>query len=122
MTIFVMLSKLAAGSTRAAEAEAPAPELGNVPAPVRRAQATGGFNVEGAAPQHTILAFIRTGRVGLRSARIITIPVRHPLPDIAVHVIQIPGIRIAGAHRMSLVIGILGIPGIAFQLRLIVTE
>ena len=63
----MLWSILAAGSTRAAEADAPAPVPGYEPVPERRAQVPGSIE-EGAAPQHTILALIRTGGIGLRFA------------------------------------------------------
>ncbi len=56
----MLWSILAAGSTRAAEADDVAPVLGPEPVPVHRAQARGS-TVEGAAPQHTVLALSGTG-------------------------------------------------------------
>lgn len=64
----MLWSILAAGSTRAAEADGGgAPELGPDPEPVRRAQVPGSI-VEGAAPQHTVPALIETDGIGLQFA------------------------------------------------------
>ena len=63
----MLWSILAAGSTRAAEADEPVPELGPETEPDRRAQAPGNID-EGAAPQHTVRALIGTRRIGLRFA------------------------------------------------------
>ena len=63
----MLWSILAAGSTRAAEADEPVPELGPETEPDRRAQDPGS-KIEGAAPQHTVPALIGTDGIGLRFA------------------------------------------------------
>src|SRR5262249_26892565 len=50
------------------------------------------------------------------------IPVLHPLPHIAMHIVQAPGIRLQLPYRMGLAIGILAVPGILPQLPGVVSK
>ena len=97
------ISRLAAGATRTAETVVPVHAPGIDPVPVRRAQEPG-HEDESAAPQHTTIARRRAGGVGLRVRTIRAIPIRHPFPDIASHVIQAPRVGLLLAHRMSFVV------------------
>ena len=74
-----------------AKAEVVAPEAGRVPAAIRR-PADPGVVVPTPAPIHPGRAPRRTRGIRHRTGRIIPIPILAPLPDIAVHVVQPPGI------------------------------
>ena len=57
-----------------------------------------------AAALHAIRARRRTRRISHRTGRIIAVPILAPLPNIAVHVIQSPGIGPFGCHSMGILL------------------
>jgi hypothetical protein len=89
--------RLSFGSSQAArvvgtaEAEAPKPGQGPVPVPERGARELG-QGVECTTSDDTEVIFFRASRVDLHPARVWCVPIRDPLRDVAVHVMEAPGV------------------------------
>ena len=65
------------------------------------------------AAQYPVLLFTATqpcAPIGRRTILGLVIPILTPLPNIAMHVSQAPGIRLLSSNSVSLTSGILGIP------------
>ena len=75
-----------------------------------------------AAPDDAVRARCRPCRIGHCSCRVLTLPILHPLPHIAMHVMQAPCIRLSFTDRMGLTTCILTIPGILLQLGRIIAK
>src|SRR5262249_5870646 len=107
-----------------AEAQAEAPDLRRVLAPVRRPAVARDVVDPAAAADHPTGGLRGTGWVGLRRltviARVIAVPA--PLPHVAVQVMQAEGVRRLPADGMRLAAGVLGVPGVPAQLRRVVAE
>src|SRR5262249_21697679 len=107
--------------TEYTEAEAGQARVGRVEVALRRPAVAG----EG-APATASVYPVRVARGPLRVGNLVhlvgTVPVLDPFPDIAVHVIQTPGVRLALPHRMRSARGVVAIPGIVPQLARLVTK
>src|SRR5262249_28584202 len=78
--------------------------------------------VPAAAPAHAIGT--RRGPFGISHGpgRILALPVLHPLPDIAQHVVQSPGIGLLLAYGMRAMFRVGTIPGILTQLLRVIAK
>jgi len=103
-------SMLGGRDANAPETDAPDPDHGIVADPERGAQDLGRV-VEGAAAQHPPPANPRAAGIRPRCLGVRAIPVPTPLPDIAMHIVEAPGVGAPGRDRM-------GLPAAVFPKRL----
>src|SRR5262249_35065022 len=101
--------------------EAATAQTGRAVATDRR-PAVASDDVPTAAPIHPERAGCRACRIHDRPTRIDAMPVLHPFPDIAMHVIEAPGIRLLLPHRMGLLPGVAVMPGMPPQIAGVVTK
>src|SRR5215475_5579792 len=106
-------SRLAARAAHTAKADVVEPAPGLVPDPVRRPQVPRVVEPRGAPAQHAAVTILRTDRINNCFSPIRIVPIPAPLPDIAAHIVEPPGIRSFLADRLHLVIGVSGKPGVA---------
>ena len=88
------------GTAEHTKAKVEAPFLRRAPVAARRS-AVPGVEVPAAAPEHPVRARRRAGWIRRRTARILAVPILAPLPDVTVHVVQAPGIRLLLANRVG---------------------
>jgi hypothetical protein len=91
-------------------------------AAAKRRPAEAGSVEPTAAPMHAVRARGRACRIHCRTTHILPIPVLHPLPDITIHVIEPPGVRLKLPYRVRLPFSIPVIPGIASELALTIPK
>src|SRR5438067_13314985 len=106
-----------------AEADGVAALAGPLATAVRRAAGVGPVGPRAAA-QHALLRPLLVPRAAVgRGALVVVVPgVRRPLPDVAVHVVQAPGVRLLLAHRRVLALGVAVEPGVLLQAISLVPE
>src|SRR5215813_4144550 len=89
------------GHPQEAETEKVEVTAGRAVVAIRRPAAAGGA-VPTAAPSHADRARGGACRISCSTIRITLIPVLYPLPDIAMHVIESPGVGLQLPHRVRL--------------------
>ena len=90
--------------------------------PVRRPQVPRADAPRGAPAQHAAVTILRTDRINNCFSPICIVPIPAPLPDIATHIVEPPGIRGFLAGRLHFVIGVSCMPGVAVQCCRIITK
>ena len=86
------------GTAEHTKAQVAAPAVRIVPAVARRTDVVS-YVAPVAAPVHPERARCSTSRIGRRTARVIPVPILAPFPNIPVHVIQTPTVRLQSTHR-----------------------
>ena len=81
------------------------------PVPVRR-PTNCGLEDTTAPTEHAGRALFSANRIGDRPVRILTVPIRAPLHDVAMHVIQSPSVPLLLTNRMCLTITIFVVPSV----------
>ena len=90
-------------------------------APISHAAAHGAI-APAAAPVTFGIAGRRTLRIDLVSCCVGPTPVMHPFPDIPMHIVQPPGVRLELPYRMGGALVVLVIPGILLQQRIVIAK